>query len=171
MGTSYPSGLGVDTLRWLREAVKDMDLLREQVTALRVVDPASTPTAEDIEHLKEFADVSGRQLDEWYVLLDRTQGDPGLMLQAGVIEDASESPRDSLFAEWGYVVDLDAGLFEVYRGFQVQPHGLGRFADRPPVDRSPVLGISYYPVALQLGWRLSELPSEICFLGAPEGAS
>ncbi len=99
------------------------------------------------------------------------------MLEAGVIEDASGFPLDSLFAEYGYVIDLDGdGMFEVYVGFQHKPHKLGRFASRDSHlteqeaarkanPRLEALGI-YYPVALAARWPLADLPSEAEFIEA-----
>jgi hypothetical protein len=159
---SYPEGLGVDTLSWLHAAVKDLVDLAERARALRVVDPQSQPSDEDIDQLRAYyrADVGGRsERPTWYQILRDTQGNPGLMLAAGVIEDASLFPADSLFAEWGYIVDLDAGVFEVYRGFQSSPHDKGRFAalPRPRQGRN---ADKYYPVALVASWPLAEIPDE-----------
>lgn len=167
---SYPDGLGVDVLNWLRFAVSDpsdadaIASLRERIRALRVVDSESEAYEEDIARLAEFADlcVSTRDPREWYVLLGETQGNPGRMLQAGAILDASDFPADSLFAEWGYVIDLDAETFEAYEGFQRNPHTKGRFANRP--GRS-----EYYPVALTSSWPLKDLPSSEDFVTALEG--
>lgn len=171
---SYPGGLGEDVRSWLSSIVEHdepldgeaTEILRSSVRALRVVDPQSTPTAEDVERLREFANLNvGRQsVDDWYVLLRETQGNPRLMLAAGVIEDASHFPADSLFAEWGYVVDLDAGTFEAYRGFQKAPHDKGRFANRPPDPESQ----GYYPVALAASWPLEVLPSAEEFIATLE---
>jgi hypothetical protein len=163
---SYPSGLGVDVLSWLRTAGQDVEALREQVRALRVVDPNSQPTAEDIERLRPFADLGvGRQtVDDWYSLLRDTQGKPAAMLRAGAIEDASGFPLDSLFAEWGYVIDVDAQTFEVYVGFQSAPHDKGRFASRPPYKPEHQRSTDYYPVALVGSWPLGELPDEKTFV-------
>lgn len=167
---SYPDGLGVDVLNWLRFAATDVPALREKVAALRVVDPESKPTAEDVERLAQFANlnVSTKSADDWYCLLRETQGRPGAMLQAGIIEDASHFPLDSLFAEYGYVVDLDAQTFEAYVGFQQRPHDKGRFAGRGG-ERHGNLGLvggAYYPVALAKSWPLAELPSGKDFLAA-----
>lgn len=165
---SYPGGLGADVLTWLRFAVADpkdpaggAPSLRESVRALRVVDDEATPTEDDVKRLSEFADlgVSTKDPREWYVLLRETQGKPGRMLQAGVILDASGFPCESLFAEWGYVVDLDAETFEVYVGFQTEMHGKGRFADREGRD-------GYVPVALATSWSLKDLPSDDAFMAA-----
>ena len=47
--------------------------------------------------------------------------------------------------------------FEVYEGFQKQPHDRGRFAQRPGEG-------DYYPVALRVSYPLSALPTEEQFL-------
>jgi hypothetical protein len=163
---SYPDGLGLDVLRWLRTA--DLDAIREQALTLRVVAADSKPTDEDIERLSGFANrgVGTRDLDDWYVLLRKTQGNPKGMLAAGVIEDASGFPADSLFAEWGYVVDLDARALEVFEGFQKQSHDKGRFAGRQDADDSRRDG--YWPVALVSSWPLSALPTDDEFMAAVE---
>ncbi|WP_433233941.1 hypothetical protein [Actinomadura nitritigenes] len=164
---SYPSGVGVTVMEWLRSG--STPHLREQVKALRVVPDDSEPTPEDIQRLSEFADlrVSDKDPREWYVLLRDTQGDPGAILRAGVIEDASGFPLDSLFCEWGYLIDLDAETFEVYRGFQHQPHDKGRFASRGGEQYANAgLPHGYYPVALAKSWPLAELPTPEQFLDA-----
>jgi hypothetical protein len=168
---SYPSGLGADALNWLWRAVGEgTDHLTERVRALRVVDPNSKATPADIEDLSEFArpDVATRELSDWYVLLRETQGDPAAMLRAGVIEDASGFPADSLMAEYGYVVDLDAGRFEAYVGFQREPHSEGRFAARDVDSYADGLP-QYYPVRLVASWPLSELPTNQEFVAAVDG--
>lgn len=161
---SYPEGLGVDMLKWLRDA--DHDAAREAARTLRVVAPDSEPADKDIEHLSRFLN-SGvgtpRERPDWYQLLRETQGDPGAILDAGVIESAADFPADSLFAEWGYVVDFDANTLEVYEGFQHSPHNDGRFATMS--GRSD----GYYPVRLIKTWSLAELPSDEEFVAEPHG--
>lgn len=167
---SYPSGLGSDVLSWLRIAASEgVEHIEERARALTVVEADSTPTAEQIEQLREFANLNvGEQtVDDWYVLLRETQGKPGAILQAGYMEDAHDFPRDSLFAEYGYLVDLDAKVFEAYRGFQTSEHDRGRFAARGPADRSPSsLGDIYYPCALVASWPLDQLPTDDEFSAA-----
>jgi hypothetical protein len=125
---SYPSGLGTDVLQWLRK--EHAGHIRRKAAELRVVDPDSKPTAEDIVRLKPYADtnVSTRRLDEWYVLLRETQGNPAAMLDAGVIEDG----RGYGGMEYGYLVDLDANELRVYDG-NLEASILGRF----PLDALP----------------------------------
>lgn len=163
---SYPDGLGMDMLNWLRSGPVDAEAVR----ALRVMDESTPPTAEDIVRLRGYswnaAQHGGpkdlRDGQQWYDLLHETMGNPARMLEAGAIEDASDFPCNSLFAEYGYVVDLDAGRFEVYEGFQRGAHSRGRFADRPGAD-------GYFPVALLASWPLTELPSDEDFASATGG--
>jgi hypothetical protein len=171
---SYPSGVGSDVLSWLHEVTEDVDAVREKARALRVVGQDDEPTDEDIARLTKFTNASvGARNDrpEWYQLLRETQGDLGAMLEAGVIEDASKFPADSLFAEWGYIVDFDENRFEVYRGFQTSPHTKGRFADMEPYPYN--VGSDYYPVALVASWALDGLPAakEFCATADPEDAA
>jgi hypothetical protein len=167
---SYPEGVGSSVLVWLRFAAQDLEDLRERVKALRVVSRESTPTDEDVKRLAAFADlrVSYQDPREWYVLLRETQGSPATMLQAGMIEDASQFPADSLFAEWGYVIDLDKRVFEVYRGFQQAPHDKGRFAKMQLARRGGSVD-PYYPVALVESWPIETLPNNEKFLSALTG--
>lgn len=173
---SYPDGVGATVLDFLWANRHELTCTRHSsvsgsapdlIRKLRVVGENSTPTAEDVERLSQYADlrVGTRDPREWYVLLRETQGNPALMLQAGVIEDASGFPLDSLFCEWGYLVDMDAKTFEVYRGFQRSPHGKGRFASRGEGRAAP-LGNEYHPVALAQSWPLDKLPTHDEFLAA-----
>lgn len=180
---SYPSALGETVLHFLaahrHEVTCDLHkgasgAVVDQARKLRVVDGASKPTAEDIARFSKFSwsaaqHGGGKDLrdgQEWYDLLHETQGKPALILEAGVIEDARDFPRDSLFAEWGYVVDFDAGKFEVYEGFQKSRHDKGRFADRTPPNHK--VG-GYFPVALIASWPLDALPDDAAFIAATEG--
>jgi hypothetical protein len=168
---SYPDWLGVRILRWCQKInanPRELAAARRLAASLRVVSADSEPTAQDIARLREFSwgksqhggNADLREGQQWYDLLHETQGDPAAMLAAGVIEDASSFPGDSLFAEWGYVIDFDNdGQLEAYEGFQKSPHKSGRFASLPSEN-------GYYPVAMRAHWPLSGLPSEDEFLAA-----
>lgn len=168
---SYPGGLGVDVLSFLRIAASEStEQIAERVRALRVVDSDSEPTDEDIERLAPFTNTNvGERCErpDWYQLLRETQGKPGAILQAGFIEDATRFPLDSLFAEYGYMVDLDRGVFEAYVGFQEAGHSKGRFADREPDPNNVANG--YYPCALVAEWKLDALPTDDELVAAFEG--
>ena len=103
-----------------------------------------------------------RRARDWYWLLRDLQGDPAAILDAGYALEAVEFPLDSLNAEWGYVVDVDAGTFEIYRGLQRLPHDKGRFARRGGMLH--VILDGFYPVALAASWPLDALPTEEEFL-------
>ena len=160
---SYPDWLGRNMLEWARGA--DQEAAKAAVRELRVVAPEDEPTELDEIKLARFANFSvgargGKPT--WYQLLRETHGDPGATLKAGVIEDASDFPADSLFAEYGSVVDLDQGALEAYVGFQQAPHSEGRFASDTPGRNG------YYPVRLVASWPLASLPSDDEFFAAFE---
>lgn len=158
---SYPSGLGADVLCWLEGHIEggffDADT-RHAVSQVRLVDEGGTPSAEDIERLSKFHNggVSTGEPTEWYSLLRHTQGDLDRIIEAGVIIDYAVFATDSLFCEWGYVIDLDERRFEVYQGFQKSPHQQGRFANREASHRASG---DYYPIRLVASWSFSELPT------------
>jgi hypothetical protein len=172
---SYPSGLGTYVLGFLRKTrdsavVQDgkpraeaFDEIAGLARALRPV-PEGKPTAEDIERLRPWTDlaVSSRSTDEWYCLLRGTQGDAEAILRCGLYEDAAGFPADSLFAEWGYLIDFDASVFEAYEGLRHDAHEKGRFASVPRAREG------YYPVALKASWPLDSLPDDDAFIGALE---
>lgn len=158
---AYPSGLGVDVLNWLRSV--PLDDAADGVRALRVVDPQSRPTAEDVERLHDYFDpyvdmtdpetFERRTYATWYQVLRGTMGDPALILDAGVIEDMSGLPYSG-GAHYGYLVDFDARTFEAYDGCQREAHTDGRFALPVPNE------VGYYPARLVGSWPLDALPSD-----------
>lgn len=169
---SYPDGLGVSTLDALRTLLlaDSGDQVATLARQLEVVKSDTKPNREQQERLADYADtnVSTKSLDEWYVLLRHTHGNLVQTLKAGYIEDASDFPYDSLYAEWGYIIDLDTKVFEAYRGFQHAPHGLGRFASGTGPDRMKTLGHNYFPCALVGMWSFDALPTTDEFLKALE---
>lgn len=118
---SYPSGLGADVLEWLREQWEydavTLSLQRARYFAQRlvVVNDETEPTPEQQRTLRRFANtnVSSKQLDERYVLLRETQGDPAKTLEAGYMygDTRIEPYRPGYFGEYTYVVDFDKRTF------------------------------------------------------------
>jgi len=82
----------------------------------------------------------------------------------GTAKDVSldtEFTKDSLFCEWAYVIDLDAGTFEVYKGFNTEPVAeTERFYHGGHKDKE------YYPVRLLKKYSLSKVPTVKAFLSA-----
>lgn len=151
---SYPEKLGLSALRWARVQPGNLSPLAERARALRVASPDSKPSARESRELRRFAEGPGRP-GTWYHLLRGTQHDPGLMLLAGVILDASGFPCEPQ-ALWGYVIDVDASRLEVYRGGQKDPHERGRFARHGP---QAVGDLTFWPPALVASWPLGALPA------------
>jgi len=58
-------------------------------------------------------------------------------VRRGIITQASEGwPRDSLFCEYGYLLDLDQAepVFEAYKGFRTLPPTGGQWKGEPVVN-------------------------------------
>lgn len=156
---AHPGSVGMDILEWLRH--EHHGYAERRARELRPIDSTIPPTAADIERLAPYTDltVSRRSTDDWYCLLRGTHGNPAAILDAGWFMSAPTFPTDSLFAEYGYVIDFDTRVFESYVGFQNAPHAHGRFAGRAPTGAA-----GYYPVALMASWPLSALPTDDEFL-------
>lgn len=171
---SYPDGNGLVMLNFARKLMTEQgrfgrpsidNTIVQQIRDLTVVDGSSRPTGPQQVRLSKYADsaVSSGELDEWYVLLRNTQGDPDAILQAGFIVDSAAFAIDSLFNEGSYLIDLDNEVLEAYEGFVQAPHNQGRFAHLDP--RTGQDGsVEYYPIRLAGSWPLSALPSDEEFL-------
>jgi hypothetical protein len=165
---SYPEHLGLSVLGWLRDgAVNYAAAVDAGARRLRLVMPGTEPTSADVARLHEYADTLGgtKPPGDWHSLLRGTQGSPALMLQAGVIEDASGFPAHPA-ARWGYLIDLDARAFEVYQGGRLCRHDRGRFAKAGPTE---IAGHVFWPVALVASWPFAALPSDDAFQAACYG--
>ena len=156
---SYPEALGTDILCFMRGQTGDLDGLRNRVEALQSVDAQAEPSEDERVKLADFADTGVSTGKDWYSLLRETQGNPELTLAAGYMPEGGGdfARNNSLFCEWAYVVDLDAGFFEVYKGFQTEPHTEGRFADGEPRK-------GYYPCKMIAAYSIHELPTDEQFL-------
>lgn len=150
---SYPSGLGEDLVQFILKQDGNFDEAKELFKNLVAVDEEVPPTEDQKLALLRYYDpkVSTGRTDEWYSLLRETQGNPEATLKAGFYVDGKEFAKDSLFCEWGYVIDFDREVLEVYRGFQNDPHNEGRFAQPEPGYVSPGYGegpTNYYTIRL-----------------------
>lgn len=156
---AYPEGVGLDTLTWTWRAVADIPSLVTAARSLRVVDSRTAPTADDVSRLRRWTDltVGERSAFSWYCLLRTTQGRLGEILAAGVVEDASSFPM-GLECQYGYLVDLDIGVFEAYANRW--PGGGGRFVERGWSSAGSD------PCGLVMSWQLDGLPDDDGFLTA-----
>jgi hypothetical protein len=168
---SYPDGLGVDILEQVRKLVKKPGLLalKEIARKLEIVDGETKPTKEQRDLLKPYADfgVDDGRPDNWYCLTRQLQGDLARTLTAGINLGNNTFILDSLFCEWGYIVNLDSDKLEVYKGFQSKPHDYGRYGRKLPKGQDHRKGESvYYGCALLCEFDLNDLPTKAKFLKA-----
>jgi hypothetical protein len=157
---SYPDGLGARLVKTVKNRLRrkvGLKGFKVEARSLQMIDGKTPPSSEEQNRLSSFADlsVSTQSLGDWYCLLRHTQGDLNLTLNAGVMVDGRNFAQDSLFCEWGYVIDLDKKKFEVYRGFQESAHTAGRFHSRPRYEDG-----KYYPIALVASFPLNRIPKD-----------
>ena len=156
---SYPSCLGDNMITFLRET--PLDEVREIAERIVLVEEQSEPTDDQITTCNTlgFTDlkVSTQSATDWYCLLRQIQGElnPYKDEQFVWMIDSHEFLTCSLFCEWAYIINLDTGKLEVYRGFNKNPDAMGRYA------KFKGDGKEFYGVAL-----MTEIP-----LAAFEGMS
>lgn len=148
---SYPEGVGAQVAAFLMVPGAIADAYG-WARALRVVSQDSIPTQEDVEKLAQFTNlgVGTQSPEDWYCLLRDTQGNPAKILEAGVVVDHESFLLDSLWCEWGWIINLDANVVEVYQGFQQSKHDKGRYANGAPYTPDYHEADTYYPCALVL---------------------
>jgi hypothetical protein len=115
---SYPTGLGKEIQSFVCHTREELDSIFERIEMVKSDDMA---TPEQIEECAQWLDssVSGQTASEWYCLLRQSQGKPEAYMKGlKYMIDNQSFLTDSLFCEWGYIINLDTGMVEVYRGFQ-----------------------------------------------------
>lgn len=161
---SYPKGLGISILEQAAhiQDVWGIEESKRLARKLKLVSNDIPPTAAEIAELMNFSNMGvGEQSDaDWYCLLRELQGKLVDALTIGYMEDGCDFIYDSLFCEWGYIVNLDEGVLEVYQGFQDSPHDKGRYAKLDGVSGTN----GYEGCALLAIFPLDSLPTEPEFL-------
>jgi hypothetical protein len=127
---SYPSWLGMRVLEFCK-TVKNWDLVKERVSKLTLVN-GENQVDEDVKGLYYqyynnpnvalgSMDAKDKSANTWYWFLRSLQGEEILKEVAeGIVVhmiDSHDFMRDSLFCEWGYIIDLDEMVLRVYKGF------------------------------------------------------
>lgn len=158
----YPSGLGANLVKEIKTMVKNLPRWKELANKLKDIEPKSKPTDKEIKRLSKYANtgVSTGDLTEWYVLLRNLQGELKKTLRSGYIEHKPEWIADSLYCEYGYIVNLDENTFEVYVGFQHEKdkNPQNRYRDMPLAKYSS--DSIYYPCKLVATFKLDSIPKD-----------
>lgn len=137
---SYPSVLGKKIIDYIKSHEFD-DTFRSKVAKLKLVNAEDFPTNAQRKKLEKYSDYSVSNGKDWYSILRKCQGNLDLTIESGYMINDNEFILDSLFCEWGYIINLDSNKLEVYRGFQSEPHNLGRYSQFKKSD-------DYYSCAL-----------------------
>jgi hypothetical protein len=176
----YPSGVGTDVLKQLKaiDKVKDgWDQFKKNCKKVVTIDASKKPSAAVMKKYiaNGFYDerVSTRSPEDWYCLLRNLQGAdyiPAIM--SGKVQhicDGSGFIKDSLFCEYGYVIDLDKMVVEFYKGYQHEPQPGNRFGTQvgeggyypcAKVGQIALKGISKDKLALKIMEELYEKASK-----------
>lgn len=157
----YPEGQGATALEFLLGG-GNIDALKAKLPRCRFVD--NEVDKEFIESYDRNAPVWSSDPDNrtpeqkrwWSTYMTRDLGalilesisnsEDGEILLGGNVDFAGSSS-----CEWAYVIDLDAEIFEIFKGFNEGP-SVGRFSDFESDS-------SYPPVSLVKSYDLNNLPS------------
>jgi hypothetical protein len=171
---SYPDGLGIQVLGFIRE-VDDVEL-KEIAERIELINEDIPPTAEQIKICKEAGtvdlNVSTRSEKDWYCLLRNAQGDLESYRKTAenpsplpFMVDSSGFMTDSLFCEWGYIINIDTGNLEIYKGFNEDPEAPGRYASLRGGENSEYYGIK---LILELPFNLARNITDEDFIAEAE---
>lgn len=148
---SYPSGLGAQVVEFFADA--DLVKLGEVFDSIRLVKPDDIIT-EDIAKTipAEFFNVNGgHRTKTFYCYLRDAQGDLSVYLKGlKYMIDNHNFIKESLFCEWGYIVNLDTGKLEVWEGYQKAPTKGNRYGITPNEN-------GYYPCKMVAEFTQEEI--------------
>lgn len=157
----YPSGQGLGVLGFCR--TMDRAAFTEKVKA------ATFLTEADVERINaELKETNGQLMGKGqkYGHFSRDRGAEILQIVADhepgiILKNSIGFAADSLFCEWTYVIDLDAGTLEVFQGFNQEPLADGErfhgWAEKHPGGEA-VNG--YHPVKHVKTYALDALPTD-----------
>jgi hypothetical protein len=116
---SYPAGFGADLVTQIQEAIDHnrLDEWKEKIVLLESVNRDVHPTAEQIERLKPFTDLTvGRgSTSDWYCLLRKCQGNLQTILDTGIFYDEGYSESQLMgFLQFSYVINFDDNTLDCY---------------------------------------------------------
>jgi hypothetical protein len=168
----YPSGQGATILNFISSG-DNLQRLARNLSRVRFIDDkdkdflasynanaptwSNDPDSRTPEQKHWFGRFSSRDIGgEILANIAADDGEGEILLR-----DSKAFAGDSLFCEFAYVVDLDAGMFEVYKGFNKSPVESGRFLSS---DDGLEHTDGYHPVVMLKAYSFSELPDVDVFV-------
>jgi hypothetical protein len=151
---SYPSGLGCKAVAFAQTLdLTDVSAVRKTFAKIKIIDENGVPTAAEEKHLRSIG-IAPQQVssgEDWYAWLRDAQGDLTEYARIGFMPDSTSFGEDSLFCEWGYLINLDNLTLEVYEGFQKTQPTEGFWKDYDPkaivVKPGEYINRDYYGIA------------------------
>lgn len=161
---TYPTSTGVDLQTEMAEVIERgyepeeiFGYLGQLVDEMIYVKADENPTREQADKYSQFLNRNVSTGDDWYAQLREQQGSLMRRLDAGIATEDTGFVKDSLFCEWGYIFDVDAGKVLILRGFnnhedkqwehaRLSPAEIKEQVDKserhPPGERSIYYGVS-----------------------------
>lgn len=157
---SYPTGLGASVIDFIK-ATETPDIINI-VNKLKMVTDDDKPTYKELRHLQDLGVYDeNHTANDMYEVLRGSQGVLSYLNKGlGYMIDNHKFADDSLFCEWGYIINTDTSTLEIYKGFNKEPNGKGRFCEnlvgtpKPPYEGSDYI---YYPITLVAEITLDEV--------------
>lgn len=169
----YPEGQGVTILNFLSNE-EEVGYLKENLSKVRFFDAEGKDKdfidSYEANSPKWSSDPDNRTPEQKYWFERYVSRNVGGEILENVayaseeeilLKDSISFAGDSLFCEWGYVVDLDKNTFEVYEGFNSVPVKEGRFKSS---DESLDKTDGYEPIKLVKIYNLDKLPTKKGFI-------
>ena len=163
----YPEGQGLKVLNFLKE--NDIDKFRNQVAKCKFIEDDTF-----YEKIHKELDINPKdgfityeeseRFKAHYPQLDRDMGADILNYIMDnddiILQNCIDFANDSLFCEWGYIIDLDKNTFEVYEGFNKNPLSDNeRFYNHSNKGEN-----GYHPIRHIISFDLASLPTKENFL-------
>lgn len=158
----YPSCAGVSALKFAH-SISDpynRNEFREKVRKCRWI------TEKEVDERNEK--IKSGVIEDWAKVWPELSRDTGVDVlgmvmdsdDGLVLQNSIDFAGDGLFCEWAWVIDLDKGTFEGYKGFNKQPLSEeDRFSFLKSEEDS-----EYYGVKLVKSYLLNDLPDSQTFL-------
>lgn len=157
---SYPTSLGVTVMNFVKGKT-DVEM-SAQHDFMEEIDSDTPPTKAEwdlcLKAITVNLGVGSQKEEDWYCVLRELQGNLDKQSPPNGIPyfiNGNNFVKDSLFCEWGYIVNVDTGKLEIYRGFNKINGGKGRYAKLLDENGEKKKDMSYYGIVL-----LAEVPFE-----------